>query len=126
MSTCLVLLKPREIGILHVSKFLRPFHHKVDEVSTASEAAQDHKVCQNPEEPSQMDVLIFLVLLFIHDGFLQQGKIWVSFKGTQMQLHGTFLIIYILNPSHYKHLKHNISYVYIVSWSVILWGPSLT
>lgn len=74
MSTCLVLLKPGEIFFIHLSKLLRTFHHKVDEVSTASEARRDQKVCQNPEEPPEVDVLIFLVLLFIHDGFLQWGK----------------------------------------------------
>lgn len=75
MSTCLVLFKPREIFFIHIGKILRTLHHKVDEVSAAPEARRDQKVCQNPEEPAQMDVLIFLVLLLIHYGFLHRAKL---------------------------------------------------
>lgn len=58
-----------------LGKLLRALHHKVDEVSTSSEAGYDQKVCQNPEKPSKVDVLIFLVLLFIYNGFLNWDKI---------------------------------------------------
>lgn len=73
MLTCLVLLKPGQILFIHLSKLLRALHHKVDEVSTTPEAGYDKKVGQNPEEPSEVDVLIFLVLLLIYNGFLQWG-----------------------------------------------------
>lgn len=83
ISTCLVFFKPREFFLLHLCKVLRTFHNKVDEVSAASESACDQEVGQNPEEASEMDVLIFLVLLFIHDGLLQQVKI-SRYKGNQL------------------------------------------
>lgn len=71
----LVLLVPAEV--IPGSKLLRPLHHKVDEVSAATKAAGDEEVSQDSEEPTQVDVLIFLVLLFIHNGLLiskQGGK----------------------------------------------------
>lgn len=58
-----------------LGKLLRALHHKVDEVSTSSEARNDQKISQNPEKPSQVDVLIFLVLLFIYNRFLHRSKI---------------------------------------------------
>lgn len=64
----LIFFIPAEI--IPCGKLLRPFHHKVDEVSTATEAAGDHEVCQDSQEPPQMNILILLVLLFIHDGLL--------------------------------------------------------
>lgn len=57
-----------------LGKLLRALHHKVDEVPTSSEARYDQKISQNPEKPSKVDVLIFLVFLFIYNGFLG-GKI---------------------------------------------------
>lgn len=57
-----------------LGKLLRALHHKVDEVPASSEARYDQKISQNPEKPSKVDVLIFLVFLFIHNGFLG-GKI---------------------------------------------------
>lgn len=84
MSTCLILVKPWEIVRIRLSKVLRPFHHKVDEVSAASKAACDQNVCQNSEEPSEMYVLIFLVLLFIHNGFLPKSNL-SQFNGANLE-----------------------------------------
>lgn len=75
MFTHLILFKPGEIGFITLGKLLRALNHKVDEVSASSEAGYDQKICQNPEKPSKVDVLIFLVLLFIYNGFLNWGKI---------------------------------------------------
>lgn len=53
---------------------MRPLHHEVDEVTAAAEAAGDQDVSQESEEPSQVDVLILLVLLLVHDGLLFLSK----------------------------------------------------
>lgn len=71
----LVLLKPGQILFVTLGELLRALHHKVDEVSTSSEAGDDEKIGQNPEKPPKVDVLIFLVLLFIYNGFLHGDKI---------------------------------------------------
>lgn len=116
MSTYLVIFKPREIVCLPLRKLLRTFHHKVDEVSAASKDAQDQKVCHNPEEPSEMNVLIFLVLLFIHDGFLQRGKI-SQCNRTKLQLLDTLNFLSFSITVTADSLKYNISCGYIVLWS---------
>lgn len=61
----LIFFIPAEI--FACGKLLRPLHHEVDEISAAAEAANDQDVCQDSQEPPQVDVLILLVLLLIHD-----------------------------------------------------------
>lgn len=68
----LVFLIPAQV--IPASKLLRAFDHKVDEVSTASQDAGNEEVGQYTQESPQVDVLILLVLLFIHDGFLQHTR----------------------------------------------------
>lgn len=68
----LVLLVPAEV--VPVGELLRPLHHEVDEVAAAAEAADDHDVGQDSEEPPQVNVLILLVLLLIHNGLLFLSK----------------------------------------------------
>lgn len=68
----LIFFIPAEI--VPCGKLLWPLHHEVDEVSAAAEAADDQEVCQNSQEPPQVDVLILLVLLLIHDGLLFLSK----------------------------------------------------
>lgn len=68
----LVLLIPAEV--VPVGELLRPLHYKVDEVSAAAEAADDHDVSQDSEEPPQVNVLILLVLLLVDDGLLFLSK----------------------------------------------------
>lgn len=64
----LIFFIPAEIG--PCGKLLRPFHHEVDEVPAAAKAAGDQEVCQDSQEPPQVDVLVLLVLLLIYDGLL--------------------------------------------------------
>lgn len=64
----LVLLIPAEV--VPVGEILRPLHYKVDKVPAAAEAACDQEVSQNSEEPTQVNVLVLLVLLLIDDGLL--------------------------------------------------------
>lgn len=71
VSTCLVLFEPGEFIVIHVCKFLGALYHKVNEVTTASQAAQDQNIGKDPEEATQVDVFILLVFLFIDNGFLQ-------------------------------------------------------
>ena len=96
MSTCLILFKPSELALFHISELLRAFHHEVDEVSTASKTAKDQKVCKNPEEATEVDVLILLVLLFINNGFLQQDEMSQIYETKLFQVRATCL----LNTQH--------------------------
>ena len=64
----LVFLIPAEV--IPAGKLLRPLHHEVDEVATPPEAADDHEVGKDPQEPPQVNVLVLLVLLLVHDGLL--------------------------------------------------------
>ena len=68
----LVFLVPAQV--VPVGKFLGPLHHKEDEVATSSQAADDHEVGQHTQEPPQVDILILLVLLLIHDGLLHSDR----------------------------------------------------
>lgn len=61
-------------NILHFWKCLGAFHHKVNEVATPTQAAYDEDVGQDPQEPPQVDVLIFVAFLLIHDRFLKKKK----------------------------------------------------
>lgn len=64
----LIFFIPAEI--IPCGKLLWPLHYEVDEVSTAAKAAGDQEVCQDSQEPPQVNVFILLVLLFIYDGLL--------------------------------------------------------
>lgn len=68
----LVLLIPAEV--VPGGKLLRPLDHKIDEVSATTKAADNHDVSQDSEEPPQVNVLILLVLLLVHDGLLFLSK----------------------------------------------------
>lgn len=68
----LILLIPAKV--IPVGEFLRSLHHKVDEVPTPTKAAGDKEVCQNPEKPAQVDVLVLLVFLLVHNGLLFLSK----------------------------------------------------
>lgn len=70
----LILLIPAEV--IPVGKLLRPLHHKVDKVPAATKAAGDQEVSQDSEEPTQMNVLILLVLLLVNDGLLFLSKVF--------------------------------------------------
>lgn len=65
----LVFLIPAQV--VPASKLLWAFDHEVDEVSAASQDAGNEEVSQYTQESREVDVLILLVLLFIHDGLLQ-------------------------------------------------------
>lgn len=60
--------------ILHFGEFLGSLHHKVNEVSTSTQTADDEKVGQDPEKSCQMDIFFFVTLLFIHYWFLDVWK----------------------------------------------------
>lgn len=64
----LVLLVPAEV--VPGGELLGPLYHKVDEVAAAAQAARDQEVGQHSEEPPQVDILVLLVLLLVHDGLL--------------------------------------------------------
>lgn len=65
----LVFLIPAQV--IPASKLLWTFDDKVDEVSAASQDAGNEEVGQYTQESPEVDVLVLLVLLFIHDGLLQ-------------------------------------------------------
>ena len=69
----LVLLKPGEVVLVDLCELLGALHHEVDEVAAAPQGAQDEEVGQHPKEPAQVDVLVLLVLLLVHDGLLHSG-----------------------------------------------------
>ena len=52
--------------ILHFGKFLGSLYHKVNEVPTSTQAANDEEVGQDAEKSCQMDIFFFATLLFIH------------------------------------------------------------
>lgn len=60
--------------ILHFGEFLGSLHHKVNEVPTSTQTADDEKVGQDPEKSCQMDIFFFVTLLFIHYWFLNVWK----------------------------------------------------
>jgi len=59
-------------SILHFGKCLGAFHHKINEVPAPAQAAYDEDVGQNPQEPPQVDVLILIAFLLIHDRLLKK------------------------------------------------------
>lgn len=61
-------------NILHFGKRLGAFHHKINEVAAPAQAAYDEDVGQNPQEPPQVDVLILVAFLLIHDRLLKKQE----------------------------------------------------
>lgn len=59
-------------SILHFGKRLGAFHHEINEVATPAQAAYDEDVGQNPQESPQVDVLVLVTFLLIHDRFLKK------------------------------------------------------
>ena len=66
--------------ILHFGKFLGSLHHKVNEVPTSTQAADDEKVGQDTEKSCQMDIFFFVTLLFIHYWLLDVWKWNVNYN----------------------------------------------
>lgn len=65
----LIFLIPAQV--IPACKLLRAFDHKVDEISAASQDADNEEVGQYTQESPEVDVLILLVFLLIYDGLLQ-------------------------------------------------------
>lgn len=103
----LVLLVPAEVG--PVGELLRPLHHEVDEVSAATEAAGDEEVRQDPEEPAQVDVLVLLVLLLIHDGLLFSSAAETRF--TVISSATTKQLVYLKVPHTCTYLSVAVGYL---------------
>lgn len=59
-------------NILHFRKCLGAFHHEINEVTASTQAAYDEDIGQNPQEPPQVDVLILVAFLLIHDRLLKK------------------------------------------------------
>lgn len=74
----LIPFPPRVILQAIKGKLLRATHDKVNEVSTACQAAQDQKVGQNTEKTGQVDVVILSALLLLQDCLLAntEGQIY--------------------------------------------------
>jgi hypothetical protein len=64
--SCCYLIPFVPADILHFGEFLGSLDHEVDEVSTATQATDDEKVGQDTKKSCQMDILLFVILLFIH------------------------------------------------------------
>lgn len=90
----LILLIPAEV--VPCGKLLRSLHHKVDEVPTAAEATGDKDVSQDSEEPAQVDVLVLLVLLLVHNGLLFLSK----HEGNWLSVKRFFIIMSSSKPSN--------------------------
>lgn len=90
----LILLIPAEV--VPCGKLLRSLHHKVDEVPTAAEATGDQEVSQDSEEPAQVDVLVLLVLLLVHNGLLFLSK----HEGNWLSVKHFFIIMSSSKPSN--------------------------
>lgn len=90
----LILLVPAEV--VPCGKLLRSLHHKVDEVPTAAEATGDQEVSQDSEEPAQVDVLVLLVLLLVHNGLLFLSK----HEGNWLSVKHFFIIMSSYKPSN--------------------------
>lgn len=58
--------------VLHFGKCLGAFHHKINEVATPTQATYDKDIGQNPQEPSQVDVLVLVAFLLIHYRLLKK------------------------------------------------------
>lgn len=63
-------------NVLHFGKGLGPFNNKINEIATSTQAAGDEYIGQNSQKPSQMDVLVFVAFLLIHNGFLNARNNW--------------------------------------------------
>lgn len=70
-------------NILHLGELLGSLHHKVNEVPTSTQTADDEKVGQDTEKSCQMDIFFFVTLLFIHYWFLDVWKRDVNNDGPE-------------------------------------------
>lgn len=61
-------------NVLHFGKGLGTFNDKINEIATSTQAACNKYVGQNSQKSSQMNVLIFIAFLLVHNGFLKQCK----------------------------------------------------
>lgn len=59
-------------NVLHFGKCLGAFHHKINEVSTPTQAAYDEDIGQNTQEPPQVDILILVAFLLIYNRLLKK------------------------------------------------------
>lgn len=59
-------------NVLHFGERLGAFHDKINEVATPAQTAYDEDIGQNPQKPSQVDVLILVTFLLIHDRLLKK------------------------------------------------------